>query len=75
MANTQHVTLVTPDMSCAHCQATITGDLSKLPGVSAVSASPETKLVEVDFDPGQLTIETIKGALAKAGYPAQDSAA
>lgn len=75
MANTQHVTLVTPDMSCAHCQAHITSDLSKLPGVSAVSASPETKLVEVQFDPGQLTIETIKSALAKAGYPAKDSPA
>jgi len=75
MANTQHVTLVTPDMSCAHCQQHITSDLSKLPGVSAVSASPETKLVEVEFDPGQLTIEMIKGALSKAGYPAQDAPA
>jgi len=55
--------------------AAITSDLSKLPGVSAVSASPETKLVEVEFDPGQLTIEMIKGALSKAGYPAQDAPA
>ncbi len=73
MADTQHVTLVTPDMSCAHCQQHIQSDLSKLPGVSKVSASPETKLVQVEFDPGQLTIETIKATLSNAGYPAQDN--
>lgn len=75
MADKQTATLFAPDISCGHCQQHISTDLGKLAGVGAVSSSIETKLVQVEYDPAQISLDAIKATLADAGYPAQEVAA
>ncbi len=72
MADKQKVTLFAPDINCGHCQQHITTDLGKFPGIGTVSASPQTKLVEVEYDPDQVSLESIKSVLWAAGYPAKE---
>ena len=50
MAEKQTATLFAPDINCGHCQQHITNDLGKYPGIGKVSASPQTKIVEVEYD-------------------------
>ena len=68
MAATQKATLFAPDINCGHCQQHINQDLGKYPaGIGAVSASPQTKIVEVEYDPDQVSLESIKSVLWAAG--------
>lgn len=75
MTDKQTVTLLAPDISCGHCQQHISADLGKLAGVGQVSSSLDTKLVEVEYDPAQVSLDSIKATLAESGYPAQEVAA
>jgi copper ion binding protein len=68
---TDHITLLSPDISCGHCVGTVRNAVGQLDGVSDVQASAETKFVDVTFDPARTSVETIAAALAQAGYPAQ----
>lgn len=72
MAEKQTATLFAPDINCGHCQQHISRDLSNYPGIGKVTASPQTKLVEVEYDPDQVSIESIKSVLWAAGYPAKE---
>ncbi|MEZ4504359.1 MAG: heavy-metal-associated domain-containing protein [Thermomicrobiales bacterium] len=72
MAEKQTATLFAPDINCGHCQQHITNDLGKYPGIGKVSASPQTKIVEVEYDPDQVSLESIKSVLWAAGYPAKE---
>jgi copper chaperone len=65
----EHVTLTAPDISCGHCVATIKEEVGALPGVASVEADPSSKRVEIDFDPGRVTVAQIEAALDEAGYP------
>jgi copper chaperone len=65
----EHVTLTAPDISCGHCVAAIKEEVGTLPGVASVDADPDTKRVEIDFDPGQVSLAQIEAALDNAGYP------
>ena len=56
-------------MSCASCVASIDKTLKKLPGVDESRINLIDKRLEVDFDPAQISSETIEQALTKAGYP------
>jgi copper chaperone CopZ len=68
-ATNEQVTLLAPDISCAHCVATVQGALGQQPGVTRAQASAETKLVDVEFDPAVVTLAQITETLAEAGYP------
>ena len=68
---TETVTLTAPDISCAHCVATVQGVVSKQPGVVSATASADTQQVTLVIDPQVASVENIKAALAEAGYPAQ----
>jgi copper ion binding protein len=65
----EHVTVTAPDISCAHCVATVKEAVGTLPGVTSVEADPSSKRVEIDFDPGRVTVAQIGAALDEAGYP------
>lgn len=65
----EQVTLSAPDISCEHCVATVQKAVGELPGVDSVSASAETKLIDVTFNPGQVKVEQIAAVLDDAGYP------
>ena len=62
------VTYTVPKISCGHCVHTIQMELSDLAGVSAVTASNDTKEVEVTFD-APATEDAIKQLLAEINYP------
>lgn len=70
-AMVEHVTLTAPDISCGHCVASVKGAVGALPGVTSVEADETTKRVEIDFDPGRVSLPQIEAALDEAGYPVQ----
>jgi len=65
----EHVTLTAPDISCGHCVATVKEAVGALAGVASVEADPSSKRVEIDFDPGRVSLTEIEAALDEAGYP------
>jgi copper ion binding protein len=65
----QQAVLSAPDISCSHCVATVQKAVGALPGVESVTASEETKLVNVSFDPAKVDLDKISEVLDDAGYP------
>ncbi len=65
------VILTVPDISCGHCQATITNALSPLAGVDSVSVDIPTKTVTVQYDPAVVDLDQMKEVLAEEDYPVE----
>jgi copper chaperone CopZ len=57
-----------PDMSCGHCKAAVTKEISALPGVESVIVDLDSKRVEVSGS--QLDDAAIRAAIEEAGYEA-----
>jgi copper chaperone CopZ len=64
------MTLKVPRIHCDGCVNTVTQAVRKLQGVQSVQASESTKLVNVAFDPAQVSEEQIRATLQLVGYPA-----
>ena len=62
-----------PDISCGHCQATITKALSPLPGVQAVNVDIPTRKVTVEYDPSVVQLDAMKDVLAEEDYPVEST--
>jgi copper chaperone len=60
------LTYSVPGVSCAHCEAAITEEVSALPGVEAVEVDLEAKTVMVTGEP--LDADAIVSAIDEAGY-------
>jgi copper chaperone CopZ len=54
-------------MTCAHCVAAVTQELTRLPGVREVRIDLPTGTVTVASD-GQLPIDEVRQAVDEAGY-------
>ena len=65
------VTYSVPNISCGHCVHTIQMEVSDLDGVQTVTASEETKKVEIVFD-APADEDGIKALLAEINYPVSD---
>ena len=65
------VTLIAPDISCAHCVATIKREIGALPGITAVEADIASKRVDFSYDPTRVSLAEIESAMVEAGYPVQ----
>ena len=65
----EHVTVTAPDISCGHCVAAVKDAVGTLQGVARVEADADTKRIEIDFDPGRVSLAQIESALDEAGYP------
>ena len=63
------VVLNVPDISCEHCERTITGALSPMAGVCSVNVDIPTKLVRVAYDEGAVDVERMKEVLQEEDYP------
>lgn len=63
---TEQLTYLVPDVSCAHCQAAITGEVSKLPGVTSVDVDLQAKRVTVAG--AQLDDAAVRAAIDEAGF-------
>ena len=61
--------LTVPDISCGHCERTITNALAPLEAVRGVAVSIPDKRVSVEHDPSVIDVEWIKEILADEDYP------
>jgi copper ion binding protein len=61
-----------PDMSCVHCKSSIEESLREVSGVRKAKADPDSKVVEVEYDEGQVGEEAVKAAIEDAGYSVVD---
>jgi len=57
-----------PNISCGHCVNTIQTEVNEMDGVQSVTASAETKMVEIVFD-APADEESIKALMAEINYP------
>jgi len=60
MAN---VILNVPDISCEHCERTITNALTPVDGVRSVNVDTPTKRVTVDYDESAVDVNRFKEVL------------
>ena len=69
MADPVSVTLIAPDISCAHCVSTIEEEIGALTGVQSVTADLATNHVTVAYDESNISLAQIEVAMDDAGYP------
>jgi len=62
------VTYSVPNISCGHCVNTIQMEVGDMAGVESVTASNETKEVEINFNP-PADEAAIKSLMAEINYP------
>lgn len=65
----QTVTLAVSKMTCAACPITVKKSLSRVPGVTKVTVSYETKQATVEFDNTKTTVAALTRATADVGFP------
>ena len=63
---TETVTYTVPGMSCGHCKAAVTEEVTEVAGVEQVEVDLETKQVTVSGT--QLDDEQLRAAIDEAGY-------
>lgn len=63
------VTLNVPDISCEHCERTITNALTPVEGVRRVAVDIPAHNVQVEYDEGRVDVERLKAILAEEDYP------
>jgi copper chaperone len=64
----QTLTYSVPGMSCGHCRAAITTEVTAVPGVDSVDVDLDTKLVRISGE--NLDGAAIVAAIDEAGYDA-----
>lgn len=62
-------TFTATGMTCQHCVASVTKEVSDIPHVTSVAVDLPTGTVTVDSD-APLSVEDVIAAIDKAGYPA-----
>lgn len=62
-------TLSVPDITCEHCDRTITYALTPVAGVERVAVDIPAKQVEVEYDPDRVTLDQITIILDDEDYP------
>ena len=63
-----------PDISCEHCERTITRALTPVAGIRAVNVDIPTKQVQVDYDDAEVDVEQMKEILQEEDYPVESVA-
>jgi copper chaperone len=63
-----------PDISCEHCERTITNALTPITGVRQVKVDIPTRQVRVDFDESKVSVEQMKDVLQEEDYPVESVA-
>jgi copper chaperone len=61
-------TLSVPDISCGHCKMSIEGAVNELTGVDKVEVAIDAKTVDLAFDDGAVTLDSIIDAIEAQGY-------
>ncbi len=68
----QTLTLKIKGMTCSACAQASERAVKKLEGVQEAAVNFATEKILVKFEDGKLSVDSIKGAIAKAGYEAAD---
>ena len=68
------VTLNVPDISCEHCERTITNALTPVEGVQDVRVDIPAKQVRVEYEETKVDVDRMKAILAEEDYPVQSEA-
>jgi copper chaperone len=55
-------------MSCGHCEARVKKAAGALEGVSGVSVDLKGGKVAVEFDPGAISLESVKESIENLGF-------
>jgi len=63
-----------PDISCEHCERTITSTLTPVSGVRQVQVDIPNKQVRVDFDESKVSVDQMKDLLQEEDYPVESVA-
>jgi copper chaperone len=58
-----------PNISCEHCQRTITNALAPLAGVRSVKVDIPTRQVTVDYDDAVVDLHQVEEILQEEDYP------
>ncbi len=69
------VTLNVPDITCGHCERTITAALTPLEGVQTVRVDIPAKQVTLVFDESRLGLDRVQKILSEEDYPVESIAA
>lgn len=62
-------TLSVPDISCEHCERTITEALTPIDGVREVKVDIPSKQVNVEYDETTVDVNKFKAVLQEEDYP------
>jgi copper chaperone len=60
-----------PDISCEHCERTITNALTPVSGVRTVNVDIPTRQVRVDYDEQIVDVNKMKDILQEEDYPVE----
>jgi copper chaperone len=63
-----------PDISCEHCERTITEALSPLEGVRNVGVDIPRRQVRVEYDDAIVNVQRFQDVLAEEEYPVESVA-
>ena len=55
-------------MDCAECAAHVEHAVKRIPGVAKIETYPMSLKAKVEYDPNRASLDTITGAIEKAGY-------
>ena len=69
LADPKTVTLSVPGMTCSACPITVKKALQNVAGTEKVAVTYEPKEAVVTFDDSKTTVEKLREATTKAGYP------
>ena len=58
-----------PDISCEHCEKTITNALTPVEGIRSVNVDIPHRQVRVDYDEAQVSVDRMKEVLVAEEYP------
>ena len=63
-----------PDISCEHCERTITNALTPVEGIRAVRVDIPAKQVRVDYDEATVDVNRMQTILQEEDYPVESVA-
>ncbi|HLW46402.1 MAG TPA: heavy-metal-associated domain-containing protein [bacterium] len=69
----RHVVLRVPDISCEHCERTVTRALGLVAGVHRVDVDIPAKQVRVAYDEASVDVGRLESILRDEDYPAASS--
>ncbi len=63
-----------PNISCEHCERTITNALTRVAGVRRVQVDIPKQQVHVEYDETRVDVERMRAVLAEEDYPVVSAA-